>query len=129
MEDPSTSAALGRASVRDILVWGLEDWVDLAFARQYVSDEIGAVPPTELREQTVEVVTQLLDAGLFVAGDLVESGFVPWPLDVAGTVARIRAEWDDPEVTLHSGDICWLQITEAGAALARHLGTDHRPAP
>jgi hypothetical protein len=86
-----------------------------------VSDEIGAVTADELREQTLTVVWSLLDAGLMVAGDLRTTGVTPWPLDAAGTVARIRAEWPVPDVTMHSGDICWLEITEAGTALARRI--------
>jgi hypothetical protein len=121
MEDPSAEVPLDRPSVRDILLWGLEDWVDFAFARQYVSDEIGAVTAEELREQTLTVVSSLLDAGLMVAGDLRATGFTPWPLDPAAAVARLRTEWVDPDVTLHTGDLCWLQITEAGEALARRL--------
>jgi hypothetical protein len=112
---------LDRESARDMLLWGLEDWVDFAFARQYVSDEIGAVTAEELREQTLTVVSSLLDAGLMVAGDLRATGFTPWPLDPAAAVARLRTEWVDPDVTLHTGDLCWLQITEAGEALARRL--------
>ena len=53
-------------SVRDILIEGLADWVDLGFARQYVSDEVGDVGPVELREQTLGVLAALLDAGLVV---------------------------------------------------------------
>ena len=121
MEDPSAEVPLDRPSVRDILLWGLEDWVDFAFARQYVSDEIGAVTAEELREQTLTVVSSLLDAGLMVAGDLRATGFTPWPLDPAAAIARLRTEWVDPEVTLHTGDLCWLQITEAGEALARRM--------
>lgn len=129
MEDPSASSTLNRESVRDILSWGLQDWVDFAFARQYVSDEIGVVTPAALREQTLRVVADLLAAGLFVAGDLDRRGFVPWPLDAATAVERIQAEWVDPEVTLHTGDICWLQITEAGRARARRLGESGHAEP
>jgi len=121
MKDLSAEVTLDRPSIRDILLWGLEDWVDLGFARQYVSDEIGAVTTGELREQTLTVVSSLLDAGLMVAGDLRATGFTPWPLEPAAAVARLRKEWIDPEVTLHSGDLCWLQITEAGEALARRM--------
>lgn len=121
MEGSPAEAALDRESVRDILLWGCEDWVDLAFARQYVSDEIGQVPPAELRRQTIEIVGQLLEADLFVAGDLSASGFAPWPLDARGSVERIRQEWDDATVTMHTGDVCWLQITDEGRALAQSL--------
>jgi hypothetical protein len=112
---------LARESSRDILLWGLEDWVDFAFARQYVSDEVGTVTAEELREQTLSVVSSLLDTGLMVAGDLRATGFTPWPLDPAAAIARLRTEWVDPEVTLHTGDLCWLQITDAGEALARRM--------
>lgn len=124
MEDPSAEGSLDRPSIRDILLWGLEDWVDFAFARQYVSDEIGPVSAVELREQTLTVVSSLLDAGLMVAGDLRATGFTPWPLEPADAVARIRAEWPVPDVTLHPGDICWLEITRAGDALARRFRAD-----
>ncbi|MDF2977915.1 MAG: hypothetical protein K0S40_2643 [Actinomycetospora sp.] len=119
MENPR-QAALERPSVQDILVEGLSDWVDIGFARQYVHDEVGEVPAVELREQTLEVIGHLLDAGLVVAGD-VWNGFTPWPLDPEAAVARIRAEWDEPAAELLPGDVCWFQITEAGTALARRI--------
>ncbi|WP_433782387.1 hypothetical protein ACQPX6_21145 [Actinomycetospora sp. CA-101289] len=112
---------LDRESARDILLWGLEDWVDLAFARQYVSDEIGAASPVELREQTIEVIDALLRAGLLVAGDLTKSGFRAWPEDPSAAITRLRAEWADPGAVLHTGDVCWFEITEAGETLARRL--------
>ncbi|WP_433782386.1 hypothetical protein ACQPX6_21140 [Actinomycetospora sp. CA-101289] len=109
-----------RESARDILVEGLQDWIDLGFARQYVSDEVGDVPVTELGEQTIGVIEHLLRAGLVVAGD-VWDGFTPWPLDPEATVARIRTEWDQPAAQLLPGDICWFEITESGATLARRI--------
>jgi len=107
--------------VRDILLWGLEDWVDLGFARQYVSDEIGPVSSAELREQTIEVIDDLLRAELLVAGNLTKSGFEAWPEDASAAVTRLRAEWSVPEAPLHAGDACWFEITEAGEAVARRM--------
>jgi hypothetical protein len=126
MED-SPPPELNRESARDILSWGLEDWVDLGFARQYVSDEIGPVSPAELREQTIEVLGALLRAGLLVAGDLTRSGFEAWPEDADAAVARLRAEWAGPEAPLHAGDACWFAITESGEALARRLRGSEGP--
>jgi hypothetical protein len=120
MED-SPSEELDRVSVRDILLWGLEDWVDLGFARQYVSDEIGSVSPAELREQTIEVIDALLRARLLVAGNLTQSGFEAWAEGPCDAVTRLRAEWSEPDAPLHAGDACWFEITEAGEALARRF--------
>src|SRR4051794_38807629 len=103
MEDPLTATPLSRASVRDILIWGLDDWVDLGFARQYVKDEIGAVPAAELREQTIHVLAALLDAGLFVAGDLSRAGFATWTLESTEALGRIRKEWDVADAPLRPG--------------------------
>ncbi|MDD7967088.1 hypothetical protein [Actinomycetospora lemnae] len=86
-----------------------------------MSDEVGDVGPVELREQTLGVIAALLEAGLFVVGDLGPSGFEPWRLEPEAAVARIRTEWDVPEAPLHAGDACWLQITDKGQALARSL--------
>ena len=117
----SHQPALEQPPSRDVLIEGLSDWVDIGFARQYVKDEIGAVPATELREQTILIIAALLDAGLFVAGDLSRAGFAPWPLGPTGAVARIRDGWHAPDAPLLPGDVCWLQITEDGRALARQL--------
>lgn len=113
--------ALERPSARDVLVEGLSDWVDLGFARQYVKDEVGDVPATQLREQTIKVLAALLDAGLFVAGDLSRAGFTAWPLDSSEAIARIRDEWDVADAPLRPGDVGWLQITEDGRAVAQRL--------
>jgi hypothetical protein len=114
------TSILDRESARDILVDGLSDWVDVGFARQYVQDEVGDLPAVELREQTIEVIGHLFRAGLVVAGG-VRKGFTPWPLDPEATVARIRTEWDEPAAELLLGGLCWFEITEAGATLARRI--------
>jgi hypothetical protein len=117
----SHQPALERQSSRDVLIEGLSDWVDLGFARQYVKDEVGDITVSELREQTIEVIGALLDAGLFVAGDLSQAGFATWPLGSAEALARIRDEWAAPDAPLRPGDVCWLQITEEGQLLAQRL--------
>jgi hypothetical protein len=87
---------------------------------------VGLVPePIFLR--TIEVVREMLESGLFVAGNLSltnnEDEFKPLGFSVEDTISYIKKEWinqgcEAPWV----GYICWFQLTQAGLEVAHELG-------
>jgi hypothetical protein len=107
----------------DILARGLDDLISLSEVMSRVQAN-GALHGVELSDaekadSSVEVIRQVIDAGLMVVGSWVKGspGFVPWDLDVKASVERIKREWrglgsDSPEI----GDLwfLWLSNTPAG---------------
>ncbi|WP_157537572.1 hypothetical protein [Kitasatospora azatica] len=90
-----------------------EDWLGFSVitgaAAKLLGDEYSV--PAE-RELCLRLIRDLLAEGAR-AGDFSEAlpgnPFVPWELDAAGTLARIRAELEALGKSPDSGDVCWFR--------------------
>lgn len=107
-----------RTPKEDLLVGGLDDWVDLSWASNSVRD---LVDISNLRTMTIGLVTEVLVEGLMVPGDVDEEGHRPWQCSPGVAIERIAREWlrDWGEELPTPGAIVWLANTEAGDAIAR----------
>lgn len=111
-----------RTSREDLLVGGLDDWVDAAWAMQSAR-LAGASDGVVLRDATLTLIEEVLREGLMVAGDVTGGAHVPWPVSPQEAADRIRrdwlAEWSDEVPT--PGAVVWLCNTTKGDDLARSV--------
>lgn len=92
-----------------------EDYADLSLFALDVEEELSLDDPDEVREETLGIVSDLLEAGLIRPGfPTRDGGFEPWALSAEAALARIVRGWNelDHEPTL--GDIVWFEATEKG---------------
>jgi hypothetical protein len=81
-------------------------------------------PPTQTQRQTLNLIHDLASEGLFTIGDLTGEGlrFAPWAMTIDQSLQRIRDVYvdgfDNPD---HWFWFCWLDLTEAGAAVAQPI--------
>jgi hypothetical protein len=76
-----------------------------------------AIDPKKLQQQTLDILHDLLDAGLIVAGMLGEEGEwigTGWELPPAVIITRIRTEWEALGHQPTIGDIVWFKSTAQG---------------
>ena len=65
--------------------------------------------PAEIRDMTLSILRDLLDAGLIVAGFPTRSGqFDPFTSSTEGTLLRIQTEWDQLGREPDIGDVVWF---------------------
>lgn len=111
-----------RTPQEDLLVGGLDDWVDAGWAMQSAR-LAGASDGVELRDATLALIEEVLREGLMVAGDVTGGVHVPWPVNPQEAADRIRrdwlAKWGDEVPT--PGAIVWLSNTTKGDDLARSV--------
>ncbi|MBA3464864.1 MAG: hypothetical protein H0T46_33330 [Deltaproteobacteria bacterium] len=105
----------------EVLARGLADWVD-------VSEVVWVVTKSRLsanvKALAVQVVTELVSAGLMCAGDLTEHGFVAWDLSPTAALHRIHTEWEALGRRPELSEICWFSNTEEGDQRA-HSANPH----
>jgi len=106
-----------------LLILCSEDDVGLWFAMTPVEDDFEEATPSEIREKTLEVIFDLLEAGLIKAGvpeydDKGKLYFKTWPLTANETIKRINIEWDNLGHEPMIGEIVWFTSTEKGDDLA-----------
>ena len=79
-------------------------------------DLINAIDPKKLQQQTLDILHDLLDAGLIVAGMPGDGQWIGtgWDLPPAAIIARIRTEWDALSYPPSVGDIVWFKSTAQG---------------
>ena len=66
------------------------------------------------------VLEHLLMNGLMEAGDVTDTGFIPWPVDPTEALSIIKAEWRKLDELPNLGDVCWLNNTALGDELGRN---------
>jgi hypothetical protein len=82
------------------------------------------VDESEIAQGALDVITDLLDSGYAIVGDVVTEpdgllGVRSWGLNTSDTVKRIRGQLRDLGRAPELGEVCWLELTEAGRATAR----------
>lgn len=106
-----------------ILCRGLDDWVQLVDVIHEVGSSGELLTLAELRERSLGVVAELVEAELMVIGDVTaETGFVQWPpMASHRQLERIRERWDSLSRQPILGDVCWLDLTDSGRRYAEKL--------
>ncbi len=117
------SAMEDRTPKEDLLVGGLDDWVDPGWA-------CGSTEYTEITDRvqqrtfTLGLIAEVLVEGLMVPGDVDENGHQPWKCTTGEAIERITREWltdwPDEEAPL-PGSVVWLSNTPAGDEIGRSV--------
>lgn len=106
----------------EIILRGLDDWVDLSEFIWVVQSSTDARTPADVYELAIELLGELLSDGLIVVGTVTETeGFCPWPLAKDEALQRVRRELAQLDQDLLPGEICWLSNTLAGDQRAEHV--------
>lgn len=104
--------------IDELLVRGLDDWIDAAEV-SWVSRAVGgARGEQEIRNLALRIVEELLDQDLMAVGMVTETGFVPWTIPANEVLEKIKKEWSVLPEGPGLGEICWLTLTEKGARRA-----------
>jgi hypothetical protein len=108
-----------------ILERGEDDWVQLVDVAWSSSQAFPGATREQKVARGVEAIESLLEHGLIRVGDVRRGeGFVPWTLPTRAIVDRIAAEWkampDEPSL----GDVCWIELTDAGDARPTAIRSD-----
>lgn len=110
-----------RTLIEDVLVNGLDDWVDASWVRQ-IATRTGLRDPLDLRAISLGLIVEVLSRGLMVAGECDGEGHRPWECSMATAVDMIAESWiawgDTPPTP---GAIVWLALTDAGRAIAEQV--------
>lgn len=104
----------------DLLIAGLADWVYVGWV-PVCAGLSGARGDLELRTVALDLIREVLVSGLMVAGEVTESGHVPFDLSPETAADRIRDEWISAWglETPAPGAVAWLDNTAAGDAVAQ----------
>ena len=94
-------------------------------ARRHYPD---AASEADVVRVTTDVISELLSSGYAIVGDVVkdDEGLLcvrSWGLSATDTVKRIEDEWRALGRPPNLGEVCWLELTEAGRAQARALSS------
>lgn len=112
---------------RDVLLAGLDDWVQLTEVVAWVRDDHpeGFADVSSLADAVDRVLAELVNDGLVVAGSVTEvDGFVPWELPVAATLERVRLGLLATDGEPGMGEVAWFELTPAGRAAAGEPSAD-----
>lgn len=110
----------------ELLEIGLSDILQLDELAYVAQRHLGWSPSeAEVMQTTTEVIGELMGAGYAIVGDVVrEEGLLcvrSWGLSPAETIKRIEDEWRALGRMPNLGEICWLELTDAGQAKGRAL--------
>lgn len=117
------------ACIRQLLIGGLDDWIQAAEVASIARNTGGAVSHDEVRQLSVALIETVLERGWMEVGSLGfahegEAGrqlsFTPWTIPVKDSVARIEREWAALPEGPRLGD-SWLNLTKDGEILAEKL--------
>lgn len=114
----------------EFLILGLVDWVALDRIHCAVAEANKGEPIAIVQSKTLNLIRSLVEEGLFEIGDLSGDGgrFVAWDSAIGGSIARIQ----DAYVTNFEDQntwpwVCWLDLTDAGTAVAQAVELRHQP--
>lgn len=108
-------------SVDEMILSGLDDWVDAAEVAYIAKAYGGASTDEEIRQLSIEIIREVIEKGLMRTGDITQGGFKEWDLSDEEIVERINSEWTALGRRPNLGEICWLENTEEGNRRARQL--------
>lgn len=107
---------------REVLHWGLDDWVmasDVEGAARAVG---GAKDTEEAGDMSVAVIRKMLVEGLVEAGWIVGGEFKRWSGTPAEAADQIEQSWRDLNGrSVLFGEVCWLNLTDLGESAASNL--------
>jgi hypothetical protein len=109
------------ACVNEILLLGLDDWIQAAEVASVARTVGGAATESDVQQLSIEMICDVVRAGLMKAGDVTPDGFHEWDLSPNETLDRIEHEWAALGRGPGLGEICWLCNTEEGDKRARRL--------
>jgi hypothetical protein len=104
--------------VDEVLVRGLDDWIQAAEVASIARTRGGAREDDEVRRISIEVVRELLGRNLMEIGDVSVAGFRSWNLSALDALARIDADWRNLPNGPELGQLFWLALTESGQRIA-----------
>ena len=112
----------------ELLRRGLSDTLQLSEMTSVAQRHLGGSPSeAEVIQATTEAVGELVGSGYAIVGDVVkDQGLLcvrSWELSTADTVKRIEDEWRALGRMPNLGEVCWLELTEAGRAEAQAAAT------
>lgn len=103
---------------REILLFGLDDWVGLWVVADFVRESLQTPTADEVRQTAIQLLRPLIEGGYVKAGNLTPTGFEAWR-DQGAAVDRIDGWWKrlgrDPKLP----DDIYLSNTSRGDAAAR----------
>jgi len=110
----------------ELLDRGLSDMLQLSEMISVAQDHLGgSLSEGEIMQATTGVIGELVDSGYAIVGDVVrDEGLLcvqSWGLSVAGTIKRVEDEWRALGRMPNLGEVCWLELTDAGRTEARQL--------
>jgi len=109
------------ACVDEVLVRGLDDWIQAAEVASIARTHGGAKGDDEMRRTSLEVVEELLRGNLAQIGEVSGAGFQSWDLSQVAALTKVEADW---RVGLNApalGELFWLNLTEHGQRIAEDL--------
>jgi len=115
MESTRRITGLGLdACVREVLNRGLQDWVDAAEVAWVAQSVGGATAAGFAFELSIGIISNVLQEGLMVIGDVTGDGFKEWNMTSTEALDRIAREWKALGRSPNLGEICWLSNTREG---------------
>jgi hypothetical protein len=107
-----------------VLRRGLVDWVALDRIHWDVAQANVGAPLSVIQKKVLELISSLVNEGLFALGDLTgtEGQFAPWDCPIDESIKRIRGVYVD---NFDEQNVwpwyCWLDLTEKGARVAYEI--------
>lgn len=102
------------ALINDLLIRGADDWVTAAEVAWVAKSVGGARTNDDIKTLSLELIHEVLSAGLMEAGDVTEGGSFPWEASPDEAAARIDHSWEQLDHDPNLGEVCWLANTYAG---------------
>lgn len=106
----------------ELLDSGLNDILHFPWIVSVVSRHLGkSVDDSSLKEPTLQVIHDLLEAGYVVAGPVArdDNGILyirSWDMSPSDAVRRIECDWNELGRSPNPGEVVWLELTDAGRA-------------
>lgn len=113
--------------IRAMVNRGRDDWVMAADVAWIARDVGRADAEDEVCAESVRLIEAVLRDGLMLIGDVTDGGFFPWEASTDQALRRIEAAWRELGRSPDLGEVCWLENTAKGDALA--LGRDDVQGP
>jgi hypothetical protein len=119
---------MNQALCNELLDRGLSDMLQLSEMASVARRHLGGSPSeAQVMQATTEVVGELVGSGYAIVGDVIkDEGLLcvrSWALGAAETIERIEDEWRALGRPPNLGDVCWLELTDAGRAEAQALAS------
>jgi hypothetical protein len=117
---------MNRALHNELLDRGLSDMLQLSEMASVAKHHLGGSPSEgEIMRETTGVISELMGSGYAIVGDVArDEGLLcvqSWGLGAAETIKRVEDEWRALGRMPNLGEVCWLELTDAGRAKAREL--------